>query len=134
MGRAHTLLGSRTEFAALTVLWAVAIVRISINAYVIVTTKTYEERLLVAGGIAVTVLALATVIGAGSVNGQIDGGLKSTVSGALGPTWANQFTSLISSTTFVRATQAPRRRPVSRSTTGPGIVPGPVSMCALVLG
>lgn len=114
-------------------LWAVAIVRISINAYVIVTTKTYEERLFFAGGIVVTVLALATVIGAGSVNGQIDGGLKSTVSGALGPTWANQFTSLISSTTFVRATQAPRRRPVSRSTTGPGIVPGPVSMCALVL-
>ncbi len=133
MGRAHTLLGRRTEFAALTVLWAVAIVRISINAYVIVTTKTYEEQLLFAGGIVVTVLALATVIGAGSVNGQIDGGLKSMVSGALGPTWANQFTSLISSTTFVRATQAPRRRLVSRSTTGPGIVPGPVSMCALVL-
>lgn len=98
------LQSSGTLFAALTLLWAAAIVLVSINAYVVLTTKSYDERLAIAGGAVLVVLALVGIIGAGTINGQVADGFKATVSGYTGSAYATAFLNFVNTTTFVRAT------------------------------
>lgn len=98
------LQSSGTLFAALTLLWAAAIALVSINAYVVLTTKAYDERLAIAGGVVLVVLALVGIIGAGTINGQVADGFKATVSGYAGSAYATAFLNFVNTTTFVRAT------------------------------
>ena len=98
------LQSSGALFAALTLLWAAAIVLVSINAYVVLATKAYDERLVIAGGVVLVVLALVGIIGAGTINGQVADGFKATVSGYVGSSYATAFLNFVNTTTFVRAT------------------------------